>query len=636
MSKYGRNSELAKFIMSQSDSYNAIADAVKNYAVCNRRELDFLDDQNTFIEFEDIDFKYALNVTIDDNTVEFDAVIEGSFSYKTGNRSSDFGDRYGSQWFGLHCVMYITDKLERFNVVRIETYTNEKRKNLPNAATADFVPVIHKKDFDDEATKFLQKWYPQALLQPMPVPMREIAQKRMNLTVIDDIPLTKELSVFGQVCFASGTIKTYDKSSNVLVDTAVERGTVLIDPNTYFMRCLGCMNNTLAHEAFHWERHRIYATFKSILTKQSIVAQRCPTTPKGNFVRDNLSSDEDWMEWQANGIAPKILMPKEPTEWKIKELTTAYGYTSLSPDFDKLKGIIDELSAFYGVSKQAAKIRMIELGYPEANGVYNYDSDCTLFSKEIMPIDAYTEYGDNEEFRVLFDMGLFRNVEGHFVIDTFAYRMESIDGGYVLTEYARENLDECTLTFEYNIAELFEFNRKSGVLYREKQRRTARPSQGLFAPKYNQAVIDKALAEVSEAQRQIEAAQAFGDATAAQTIAAYMERAKPKWNSTIFQERTGLSKNEYSKITTKPNRNFELPTIVSICVGLKLPTEHARDLIAKARFALGKSSPEDIAYSMIISGMVSDNILACNAFIEELEQKNPEFKIRKLGLQMRD
>jgi hypothetical protein len=339
------------------------------------------------------------------------------------------------------------------------------------------------------------------------------------------------------------------------------------------------------------------------------------------------------MEWQANGIAPKILMPKIPTMRKIKEIAVKYGYDPGEPAPDKLKAVIDELAGFYQVSKQAAKIRMIELGYPEAAEVYNYGSDCTLLSKEAAPADAYAEYESNGEFRALFDTGLFRNVEGYFVIDTPTYRTESAGGGFALTDYARENLDGCALTFEYNIADLFGFNREHGVLYREKQSRVARPPQDIFAPKYNQKVIDKALAEVAAAQRQIEAAQDFGDITAAQMIAGYMGRAKPKWNSTVFQQRTGLSKNEYSKITTKPNRSFKMPTVVSICVGLKLPNGHARELITKAGFVLGKSSPEDIAYSMIVSGAVSDNIIACNAFIEELERKNPGFKIRRLGAQ---
>jgi hypothetical protein len=251
MGTYGRNSELSKFIIEQSDSYNAISEAVESYAIRNRRELDFLDDSNTYITFDDINFKYALNVTIDGDIVEFDAVVEGSFTWQTRqSRRHDFNDEIGYQWFGLHCVMVITDKLESFKVTRIERYTNEQKKSLLNPATADFVPVIHKKDFDDEATKFLEKWCPQALREPIPLPIREIAEKGMGLKIITDMHLTRDHSVFGQICFADGEINTYDETQDNYVKTQVERGTVFIDTNTYFLRCLGCVHNTIAHGRF--------------------------------------------------------------------------------------------------------------------------------------------------------------------------------------------------------------------------------------------------------------------------------------------------------------------------------------------------------------------------------------------------
>ncbi|MDR1093527.1 MAG: hypothetical protein LBL66_05200, partial [Clostridiales bacterium] len=209
MSDYGRNSGLAKFIMGQSGGYNAVSEAVEKCAWRNKRELEFLDSPGVFIELAGIDFKRALNITIDGGIVEFDAAVEGSFTWQTRqSRRHDFNGETGCQWFGLHCVMEITDKLENFKVARTEIYSNERKKDLPNPATADFVPVIYKKDFDGEATKFLKKWYPQALKEPIRLPIREIAE-RMGLKVITDVPLTKDLSVFGQICFADCEIDTY-------------------------------------------------------------------------------------------------------------------------------------------------------------------------------------------------------------------------------------------------------------------------------------------------------------------------------------------------------------------------------------------------------------------------------------------
>ncbi|GHV02274.1 hypothetical protein FACS1894211_13400 [Clostridia bacterium] len=347
-----------------------------------------------------------------------------------------------------------------------------------------------------------------------------------------------------------------------------------------------------------------------------------------------MTTGEDWMEWQANGIAPKILMPKTPTMRKIKEVADAHGYDPHVPAPDKLTAIIDELSAFYAVSKQAAKIRMIELGYPEATEVYNYDSDCTFLSNEITLADAYAEYENNAEFRTLFDVGLFRSVEGYFVIDAPEYRTESENGGFTLTDYARANLSDCTLRFEYNIADLFEFNRKSGVLYREKQRREARPPHDIFAPKINQAVIDKALEQVGALQKEIGELKTFFGETASQTVRRLME--SRKWKSSTFAMKTGLNQGLFRKINTVRDKRLELPVVVSICVGLCLPQEISRSLIEQSGHKLRSNSVEDIFYTRVISGVLPSDIPAINAVIDELNAQSPDEKIRPLGSQVYD
>jgi hypothetical protein len=625
---------LLKFVEKESDSFNAIFDAVNGYALAHKRSL-FRKDalQNGRIEPDDtdIDYKFADNIIIENDNVTFDLVLESTFTAQYKSKY-DWEDESETIWLRLSCKMVIKDKLISFKVDEIDEYERKNYNKDTNQATASFVPIISREKFDAEAEGFLNKYYPQALKDPICLPIKEIAEKIMGLTIIDNMQLTKDLSIFGQICFASGEINTYDNEMKALVKTQVKRGTVFIDPNTYFLRCLGCANNTIAHEAFHWDRHRIYATVKSILIGQQTVAQRCPTAPKDNLIRNLLTNDEDWMEWQANGIAPKILMPKEATERKIKELVNKYNYiTKASEELDSyqiLIKIINELSEFYQVSKQAAKIRMIELGYPEATDVYNYDKDCLYYSKTISNINFLSEYKSNEEFRILFEMGLFRNVEGFFVIDTPTYWNYTDKGEYKLTNYAKENINECSLSFEYNIVELFEFNRERGILY--KGQRQPRPVK-IFSPKFNQASIDKALDVVPIYQKQIEAAKELGDETMAQMVVRYMKI--KHWQNSIFEERTGLLSSTYRKIVNSPNCKLELPIVISICVGLGLPSAHARELLSKAGHILGKTNPEDIAYDAIISGGVGSDIISCNAFIEEIENINAGSQIRRLGSQ---
>lgn len=101
--------------------------------------------------------------------------------------------------------------------------------------------------------KFLEKYYPLALQEPVAVPIRKIAED-MGLSIIEDSLLSSELDIFGLVVFEDGNIK--DKNKNIVIRNA-KRGTVLIDPCVYYERTLGTVNFTIAHECFHWYRHQI-------------------------------------------------------------------------------------------------------------------------------------------------------------------------------------------------------------------------------------------------------------------------------------------------------------------------------------------------------------------------------------------
>lgn len=629
MGVYGANSELGKLISNDSFIFDKIYNSIKFYAIANRASLEFLPDdyKNAYVKIDDdFNFKYALNLTAVEDMVEFDAVIEAGFSYQT-KCCGDFKDNYGTQWFGMHCKMRVTDKIEEFYISNLEIYTSIRKQQLNNAVTMNFIPVIGKSDLENEAESFLQKWCPEALRTPMPVPIRKIVEEKMGLPIIIDKTLSKDLSVFGQICFADGMIKTFDKASGEYENTQVKRGTIMVDPDTVFLRCLGCGYNTLAHEAYHWEKHRIYATVHSILSKQQIVCHRCPIAPKGNIIRETMSSDEDWMEWQANAVAPKILMPKEQTGMKINSLIGKYQYIPYENGSEEIiKNIICELSDFYKVSKQAAKIRMIELGFPEANDVFNYDNDCIFISPEISQVDSFELYNTNNDFKVLFELGLFRNVDGYYVIDNEIYRARNETGNYALTDYAKDNLNQCTLQFTYNITDIFEFNKKNGVLYRG---RKARPPEEIFLPKYNEETINKALAEVGNFRAQYEADLNFDGETSAQILMRLMNA--KGWRSSTFQQKTGVNQSTYRKIKNSPKQNLELNILVSICVGLELSQETSKKIIEKAHISLNSNDLIYKAYSYILSPAMPKDITACNAFIEKINQDSKSAKIPLLG-----
>jgi hypothetical protein len=169
---------------------------------------------------------------------------------------------------------------------------------------------------------------------------------------------------------------------------------------------------------------------------------------------------------------------------------------------------------------------------------------------------------------------------------------------------------------------------------REKQKRGARPPQDIFAPKINQALIEKALERVDLLQDEINGLREFFAETASQTIKRLME--SRKWTSSIFQTKTDLHPSLFRQINTIRDKHLELPTVVSICVGLALPQEISRRLIDQAGHRLRENCLEDIIYTRIISGVLPNDIPAINAVIDEISAMNPGERIHRLGSQTYD
>lgn len=620
---------LLKFIERENESFNSIFEAVNRYALYNKKTLFRKEElQNSRIEPDDteLDYKFADSIIIEDDTVDFDLILAGTFSAQYKSRH-DWEEESETIWLRLNCQMVLKDTLISFKVKKIDEYERKNYTKDTHKATASLIPIISREQYDKEAEKFLHKYYPQALKTPMPIPIEEIAKNKLGLVVIKDKLLTAEHAIFGQICFFDGKAKVYDENKNQYVDIEVERGTIFIDPQTYFFRNIGCVNNTIAHESVHWEKHRIFATIKGLLNDIPTVAHRCPTTAYGNIIKDKFTEDEAWLEIQANAIAPKILMPKAMTEKKITELISKYDYIPNGECFNELKQIIDDLSIFFNVSKQAAKIRMIELQYHEAEKIYNYDKEFQVFSSEITPLDAYELANTNPEFKEVLDadLDLFRFVENRFVINSPKYIIQT-NNGLRLTDFAKLNLNECSLEFQNSVELVYEKNRKHGVLYR-----TYTGLKEIFNytnTAHNEEVIDTAL----DAQKFIHEKEDTKDLAVIPTAAECLSHLIQKrgWNSEKFASVTYLGKDLYSKIRNRPNKEFEINTLVTILIALGYDASVSNMIIDKAGKTMRFVNEEERIYNYLLTHYTGRDILDCNELIEEVNEKM-NCDIRLLG-----
>lgn len=228
---------------------------------------------------------------------------------------------------------------------------------------ASLAPRISKAEFEGEANAFLQQYYPEALQTPMAVPIEYVARHRMGLRVVER-RLTEDFSVLGQMCFTSGLAEIYDKENDEYKEAKVRYGTMIIDPDTINKRNDGCRNNTIAHECFHWHKHRDYHIATSIHPDKMVVERRCRYDEKPESTQPQWT-DEDWVEWQARGIAPRILMPFNQLNTMVDKFYVEYfTHRAIHRKWHSVHGwTVSCLAEFFKVSKQSAAIRLEESGH---------------------------------------------------------------------------------------------------------------------------------------------------------------------------------------------------------------------------------------------------------------------------------
>ena len=171
------------------------------------------------------------------------------------------------------------------------------------------------------------------------------------------------------------------------------------------------------------------------------------------------------MEWQANALAPRIQMPLAPFKTKAYELMREYRTKSGSDDIlDYIEPLINGLATFFGVSRTAAKIRMVDAGFQEAVGAFNYVDgryvQTHTFKKDsikrnqtfsVPAEDAAILFFTSLDFRNTVQDGSYIYVDSHFVINNPKYVTVDGEGSLCLTKFARRHMELCCLVFDMEV-----------------------------------------------------------------------------------------------------------------------------------------------------------------------------------------
>lgn len=215
---------------------------------------------------------------------------------------------------------------------------------------------LSKVKIEQEATFFLEKHSPEALVKPIVLNLESIIENNLQL-ILDYKQLDQNGTVLGMTIFKTGLLTIINESSN-FEKILVKKGTILL--NSLLADDIKQQNRyqfTLAHEVGHWflqakdflydeDQMNIFDQIKTLSEKDMITCLNRSIS----FDYSTLITDSDWLEWQANYFASAILMPKNIFLKELDELN----YNS---EYEKL--VI--LSQKFGVSKQAIKNRINNL-----------------------------------------------------------------------------------------------------------------------------------------------------------------------------------------------------------------------------------------------------------------------------------
>jgi transcriptional regulator with XRE-family HTH domain len=607
---------------------NAVFSAVKHFCIVNREEIgERLCNSGTlsYIQVDDLRYRDAFISKAADGQIEFDLLIDPELSA----RIRYDGDYYeteplGSLWLTVSCSAKIDDVgMKGFQIINTDEYS---RSSFKRPLSGDLVPFIKKDDYNRVAEEILTRYLPQALETPCPVNIHELV-KNMGLKLLNR-EITLDGSIFGQLYFSDSVGTFYNSTTREKYTEEISARTIVIDTSATSVYSFGSENITIAHECVHAALHREAFSFAKVLNKSLQVIQcQSDGSIRGEIDGDTLS----WMERQANGIAPYLLMPSKTLLIKANELLSLY---SSFPDYDPLiytERIVREIAKFFGVTAYAARKRLIDLGFEDAIGCLNWIQEKHIFAPaylfkkgSLKSNETYTvEFKDifqniikSQRLLEGFATGKLVFVENHVCINDHKYCLSPFPGELVLTDYARRHLDECCLKFELSSLSGDTDHAISSSCYLCRD-----CGHGLHfrldLSKENSADEKKQSAENFLAySKEINDMRQFSILPLSEFLTKLLEYRG--YEIKELSDESGISERELGRYLNgkivQPNKR----TLIAICHGLHLYEQISALVLERAGIKFIAGSKEDDAFEAVLCGMRENDIDEVNGFLIDL------------------
>lgn len=554
---------------------------------------------------EEVEVTSVYTKAIKDNQIEIYASVRARLAFKGneyGKRSNDVDTDVTDIYLQMVFSSIFIETFIDINVIHVCMLDQKKRFTINDSSSKAFIPYISEENLDVYATKFLQYVCPEAIEKPMPLPINTVLNKLGLISLSRELPK----GVFGRTYFLENI---YDNVSS---------GTIVFDPNKSFIQGLGSINNTIIHECVHWFFHKRFFDLMHLFNPE-ITSITCSTVEEDIVYPKVNSEDYKWMEWQANALAPRILMPTNTILEMFKNVYPSCLNNAQGNKLLALERTIDQLSRFFEVSKTSVKIRLLQLGVNNIAGINVYTNGEKISSHKTS--NYKTNY--NETFSLAFvdavKLSYFNAqiaaslkdrtivfVDGFFVLNDKKYIEKSIDNKRTLTQYAKENIEECCLLFTVKKRYIRKFDdRFYSLCFMSKVDQTDFLEASIDEQnEINKKVFEKSgsLKGVIDEEKEI---RDFIYVHREDKFSLFFE-SLIKWsdfpnNNSEIGRATGLNEGTISNYRSGKTEPKELKTVLAICAGLHLVPDLSYALIRLCGLSIGGRGKEiDIAYKFLI------------------------------------
>lgn len=334
-------------------------------------------------------------------------------------------------------------------------------------------------------------------------------------------------------------------------------------------------------------------------------------------ISTSLKEEYKWMEWQANALAPRILMPAKMLVLKFEQIkgeVTSSGETNLAVIYERT---INKLATFFGVTITSVKIRLLELGYGYLKGINDFVDNRPVRSYLYNPkqikaeqsfsagfYDAVANGTINHQLREQLEKRTIVYASGFFVINNKKYTYRDKETGrQELTNYALEHMDECCLVFDHERKNKNSFNDKYySMCFLARSKNNEFISNINSEDKHNSAVMARAteiadlsdeLSEIQEANRLVRMMNGtFGEALK-------MLMKENGFSNASLYKASGINDHKIADFIAgkvEPSKK----EVVTICAVMELYPQVAYKLLETASVRLSLVSEQDCAYEFLI------------------------------------